>query len=116
MDSGIPIRRIVRLTAITCTLSFTPTALANPPAPPNDDPGSAEVVGPDTPVLVYGTTVLADDSISITTLPAPANDVDGPDVFYSFTPAEADTYRVHLLPWFKAPLRSSDRSSSRVAC
>lgn len=102
-------RRGVRLATVCGLLVPALSAVGNPPPPPNDAPEDAQVIGPATPILVYGTTVLADDSISVTTLPAPADDVDGPDVFYSFTPEEANTYRVHLLPWVKAPLRSSDR-------
>lgn len=83
--------------------------LALPPAPPNDDPLNAEVLDPTVPTVVFGTTVLANDSISTTPLPAPVNDVDGPDVFYDFTPANTEDYRFTLLPWQRAPLRSSDR-------
>ncbi|MCK4343034.1 MAG: proprotein convertase P-domain-containing protein [Phycisphaerae bacterium] len=86
------------------------TLWALPPAPPNDLPGDAEVIGPDVPVLVYGTTVLAANDINSTPgLPAIDPYVDGPDVFYSFTPNTSETFRIHLLPWYKAPLRSSDR-------
>lgn len=85
------------------------TAWALPPAPPNDDPNDAEVISGPLPAVIHGTTVLADDSISMTVLPPPADDVDGPDVFYSFTPGTTGTYRVQLFPWQKAPLRSSDR-------
>ena len=84
-------------------------AMALPPAPLNDSPAKAEIIGPAVPVLVYGTTVLADDSINNTGLPGVTGYDDGPDVFYSFTPNATDTYRVHLLPWHHAPLRSSDR-------
>jgi subtilisin-like proprotein convertase family protein len=94
--------------ALGLVVMMAGTAFGNPPPPPNDQPPDAIVIGPDVPILVLGTTVLADDSISVTTLPAPANDVDGPDVFYRFTPDATDTYRVQLLPWQGAPLRSSD--------
>ncbi len=101
--------RVRVLAIIVCSALLTSAAFALPPAPPNDDPANAETIGPDVPIVVFGTTVLADDSISATTLPPPADDVDGPDVFYSFTPNVSDVYRVHLMPWQRAPLRSSDR-------
>ena len=90
---------------------LTPAALwALPPAPPNDDPASAEVIGPVLPALILGTSVLADDSIhTLPELPAIDAYVDGPDVFYSFTPEASSTYRIQLYPWHHAPLRSSDR-------
>lgn len=86
-------------------------ASAMPPAPLNDAVANAEVIGPAIPVLVYGTSVLADNSINTSGGQLSALDqyMDGPDVFYSFTPAASDTYRVMLLPWQNAPLRSSDR-------
>ncbi|MGB0716564.1 MAG: hypothetical protein ACPGXK_11830, partial [Phycisphaerae bacterium] len=90
-------------------VGLSPVVLALPPAPPNDDPSNAEVIDPNVPTVVFGTTVLADDSISTTNLPSPVDDVDGPDVFYSLTPDVSDTYRLSLLPWQRAPLRSSDR-------
>ncbi len=83
--------------------------LAIPPAPANDDPINAAPIGPDVPVIVRGTTVLANDSISTTPLPPPVADVDGPDVYYRFAPLDSGVYRVQLLPWDLAPLRSSDR-------
>ncbi|MFH1748709.1 MAG: proprotein convertase P-domain-containing protein [Planctomycetota bacterium] len=102
--------RFRRAVVLLIVLGLVPAWLwAMPPAPPNDDPVNAEVIGPSVPILVYGTTVLANDSITTTTLPAPVNDVDGPDVFYSFTPTTTDVFRIHLHPWQKAPLRSSDR-------
>lgn len=96
------------LTTLSVILLAT-NARAAVPAPANDDPGAAQVIGPAVPIRVFGTTVAANDSISVTTLAAPANDVDGPDVFYSFTPSATATYRVELVPWQHAPLRSSDR-------
>ena len=85
-------------------------AVALPPAPANDDPNNAApIVGP-LPMLIYGTSVLANDSVStIPSLPAIDAYVDGPDVFYSFTPDATATYRFQLIPWQTAPLRSSDR-------
>ena len=103
------IPRLALLVAVSTVLAVPVTAVALPPAPANDEPASAQVIGPDVPVLVFGTTVLANDSISTTTLPPPVDDVDGPDVFYSLTPGTTGTYRVHLFPWQRAPLRSSDR-------
>ncbi len=96
-------------TVLALLLATGPLAAwALPPPPPNDDPENAEPVGP-LPAVIYGTTVLANNSISSTTLPPPADDVDGPDVFYSFTPEVSGSYRVQLIPWQYAPLRSSDR-------
>lgn len=87
-----------------------PAAWALPPAPPNDEVASAEVIPTTLPVRIYGTTVLANNSITaLPELPAITAYVDGPDVFYSFTPAVSATYRFHLHPWQCAPLRSSDR-------
>ncbi|UCG15167.1 MAG: proprotein convertase P-domain-containing protein [Phycisphaerales bacterium] len=81
-----------------------------PPGPANDTIAAAEVIGPHLPAMVCGTTVLADDTItSVPALPDISSYVDGPDVFYSFTPESADTYRVQLIPWQRAPLRSADR-------
>ena len=94
--------------AILALLLTTP-APALPPPPGNDSPAAPFVIGPSVPVVEHGTTVLAADDISVTTLPAPADDVDGPDVFYSFAPLTSDTYRVQLIPWQRAPVRSSDR-------
>ncbi len=99
---------ITQCTVYTLALSCS-TAVALPPAPSNDSPGAAETIGATLPAIIEGTTVLATDDISVTTLPAPVADVDGPDVFYSFTPAASATYRIQLLPWHRAPLRSSDR-------
>ncbi len=98
--------------ALVFTLVFSGAATAMPPAPPNDDPGNAEVIGPDVPIVLWGTTVLANDSISTTNGQVAAIDdrMDGPDVFYSFTPNTTDTYRIHLVPWHHSPLRSSDRN------
>ncbi|MHC5110943.1 MAG: proprotein convertase P-domain-containing protein, partial [Planctomycetota bacterium] len=89
-------------------VSAVPT-LALPPAPGNDEPAAADIIDPNVPTVVFGTTVLANDSISSTTLPAPVDDVDGPDVFYSLTANSTETYRFMLFPWQRAPLRSSDR-------
>lgn len=84
-------------------------ALAIPPAPPNDTPATAEIIGP-VPVRVFGTTVQAASDINAAPgLPGIDPYVDGPDVFYGFTPDASGPYRVQLLPWQKAPLRSSDR-------
>ncbi len=84
-------------------------AIALPPVPANDTVASAQVIGPNVPIYVEGTTIQANNDISTTGLGGLAEDVDGPDVFYSFTPAVTDTYRIHLHPWLRAPLRSSDR-------
>ena len=100
--------RAVVVGLLVCAL-VPAAAWALPPAPVNDHPEDAQVITGPFPLLVYGTTVLADDSISTTVLPSPASDVDGPDVFYSLTPDTAGTYRVQLWPWQHAPLRSSDR-------
>ncbi len=110
MRTGRPLTRPLLSAALALCWLAPGILLAMPPAPLNDDLANAEVIGPAVPILVYGTTVLANDSIS--TMPAlPAIDayVDGPDVYYSFTPDTTGTYRVHLHPWHKAPLRSSDR-------
>ncbi len=85
-------------------------AWAMPPPPPNDTPATAEVIGPDIPLLVQGTTVLAANDVTATPgVPEISQYVDGPDVFYRFTPAATGSYRIHLHPWQEAPLRSSDR-------
>lgn len=85
-------------------------ALALPPAPANDEQANAEVISPALPQLILGTTVLANDSINtLPDIPAITSFVDGPDVFYSFTPDSTDSYRIQLNPWQYAPLRSSDR-------
>jgi subtilisin-like proprotein convertase family protein len=78
------------------------------PAPANDTPATAEVIGA-LPALIYGTTVGANDTI--TTIPEIAAItalVDGPDVYYKFTPSTSGTYRFQVAPWQLAPLRSSD--------
>ncbi len=102
--------RLRVLVSVLTIGGLTAAAWALPPSPANDDPNNAAVISGPLPTIIYGTTVLADDSI--TTLPGlPAIDpyVDGPDVFYSFTPTVTATYRIQLAPWHHAPLRSSDR-------
>ena len=111
MAPRIPSSRMVvslTLAAIFCSVSAV-RVHANPPPPANDTPGTAEVIGPAVPDIAYGTTVLANDSISTTAAPAPVITVGGPDVFYSFTPDATTTYRLQLIPWQRAPLRSSER-------
>ncbi|UCG33568.1 MAG: hypothetical protein JSU68_02830, partial [Phycisphaerales bacterium] len=90
---------------------LVPAALALPPAPANDSPLAPEVIGPATPIIVYGTSVLAANDINDSggALPSINSYMDGPDVFYSFTPGSTATYRIGLAPWHHAPLRSSDR-------
>ncbi|MFH1417421.1 MAG: proprotein convertase P-domain-containing protein [Planctomycetota bacterium] len=107
--------RSKKLTSIAVALAMCfvlPTnAFAIPPSPANDLPANAEVIGPGLPLVLYGTTVLAQDDINTTGGQISGIDsyMDGPDVFYSLTPGATDTYRVMLLPWEYAPLRSSDR-------
>ncbi|HUU82528.1 MAG TPA: proprotein convertase P-domain-containing protein [Phycisphaerae bacterium] len=105
------ITRLGVLVAVGVMLVLPAVVKALPPTPANDNPASAEIIGPDVPLILYGTTVLAANSINSTSGDLPAIDsyMDGPDVFYSFTPNATDTYRVQLLPWQGAPLRSSDR-------
>ena len=104
---GIEFRALI---AGVLVCGLTPAlAWALPPAPLNDEPADAEVIT-DLPALIYGTTVLANDSITtLPELPDITSYVDGPDVYYSLTPASTATYRIQLHPWQKAPLRSSDR-------
>lgn len=96
--------------AFAAFLAVVPTS-AMPPAPPNDEVAGAQVIGPTVPILAYGSSVLGNNSINTSGGQLAALDafMDGPDVFYSFTPATSDTYRIMLLPWKQAPLRSSDR-------
>jgi len=97
--------------ALLTAMLMASYALAMPPAPPNDTVATAQVIGPTVPLRVYGSSVLADNSINTTGGQISAIDtyMDGPDVFYSFMPSATQSYRVMLLPWQKAPLRSSDR-------
>jgi hypothetical protein len=93
---------------LATALLFATPAVAAIPAPANDTPATAEVITT-LPALIYGTTVGADDTITtIPELPAITTFVDGPDVFYEFTPTAAGTYRFQLIPWHRAPLRSSE--------
>ncbi len=101
-------RRAVAV-ALAMSFLFAATVSANPPAPLNDDPANAELIGPALPTIVYGTTVMANDSINNTGLAGVTGYDDGPDVFYRFTPSVTGTYRLQLMPWQHAPLRSSDR-------
>lgn len=103
--------KCLALAAIFAALFAASPAGAMPPAPPNDEVANAQVIGPAVPILVYGTSVLANNSINTSGGQLAALDqyMDGPDVFYSFTPSATESYRVMLLPWQKAPLRSSDR-------
>ena len=107
---GIRFANLTLAAVVAAVLAVAP-ASAMPPPPPNDTIAGAEVIGPGVPVLVYGNSVMADNSINTSGGQLSALDafMDGPDVFYSFTPATSDTYRIMLLPWQKAPLRSSDR-------
>ncbi|MBN1510759.1 MAG: proprotein convertase P-domain-containing protein [Phycisphaerae bacterium] len=88
-------------------------AMAAAPIPANDTPAGAQVIGPAVPAVIYGTLEGAADDVNVSGLASvPDAYIDGPDVFYSFTPATTDTYRIQLLPWQKAPLRSSERRMS----
>lgn len=99
------------LLALTLTGVFAAAATAFPPPPANDTPDTAQVLGSDFPVLIYGTTVLASNAVTTTSGAVPALDtvIDGPDVFYRIEPVADATYRFHLAPWQHAPLRSSER-------
>jgi subtilisin-like proprotein convertase family protein len=104
--------RIMKFALVPTTLAllvFPSMVAALPPAPANDRPMDAEVISTDLPQLFLGTTTSADDSITTIGDPSIDPNVDGPDVFYSFTPNTTGTYRFHLNPWHHAPLRSSDR-------
>lgn len=110
-----------KLTSILAALAlagclFPAATWANPPAPLNDNPANAEVITT-LPALIFGTTVLADNSINDSggALPAINSYMDGPDVFYSITPGTTATYRFMFLPWQRAPLRSSDRRFTMYA-
>lgn len=88
-------------------------AMAAAPIPANDTPAGAQVIGPAVPAVIYGTLEGAADDVNVSGLASvPDAYIDGPDVFYSFTPATTDTYRIQLLPWQDAPLRSSERRMS----
>ncbi len=107
--------RISRLALVSTTLALWALPMmvsALPPAPANDRPADAEVISTDLPQYILGTTTSADDSITTIGDPSIDPNVDGPDVFYSFTPNSTGTYRFHLNPWHHAPLRSSDRRFS----
>lgn len=103
---------IPRIVAATLAFAWTAGALqALPPAPQNDEVADRQDVGTSFPVRILGTTVLANNSINTSggQLAALDSFMDGPDVFYSITPAITGTYRFQLAPWQFAPLRSSDR-------
>jgi subtilisin-like proprotein convertase family protein len=104
------INRLV-LAVMIAVMGMASPAGAMPPAPPNDEVATAQVIGPAVPLRVYGSSVRGNNSINTTGGQIAAIDayMDGPDVFYSFTPSATQSYRVMLLPWQKAPLRSSDR-------
>ncbi len=90
-------------------------AMAAPPVPANDAPAGAEVIGPAVPIVIFGTLEGAVDHLQPCAPELPditAGYTDGPDVYYSFTPTVTDTYRIQLLPWQRAPLRSSERRMS----
>lgn len=105
-----------RLTSILAALITATTLTLNavhalPPAPANDAIANAEDLGSTFPTLIYGSSVLGDNSVNDSggALAAIDSFMDGPDVFYKFTTNGAGTYRIRLAPWQRAPLRSSDR-------
>lgn len=102
--------RSARGAAIVALAVWTALASAAVPVPPNDTPATADIIDAGAlPALIYGTTVGAHDDITtMVDLPAITNLVDGPDVYYTLTPLSAGTYRVQLIPWQHAPLRSSE--------
>ncbi len=94
--------------ALATALLLPTVATALPPTPANDDPASAEVIGPAIPVMVFATLEGAANDLQDTGLPdIGAGNDDGPDVFFDFTPSATDTYRIQLVPWQHAPLRYS---------
>jgi subtilisin-like proprotein convertase family protein len=103
-----------RLTAVPIltlliVAAYSPTATALPPAPPNDEVATAIDLGSSFPLLVYGTSVLGNNSINNSGGALGIDAVmDGPDVFYKLTPTATATYRFHIAPWQRAPLRSSE--------
>jgi len=105
------IHLVITVSALAAIALRPAAAFALPPAPPNDTIAVAEDLGSAFPVLVYGSTVLGDNTVNDSggALAAIDSFMDGPDVFYRFTTNSAGTYRIDLAPWQKAPLRSSDR-------
>lgn len=93
--------------AVGTSLVLAQFANAAVPPPPNDTQANAEVIGA-LPALIYGTSLNATDDINTINIAGIEAFVDGPDVFYSFTPAGNGTYRFQLFPWHYAPLRSSE--------
>ena len=108
-DAMKPRTRCSRAVPAILLLVVHAAALAHNPAPPNDEPAAAQVIGPALPVVIFGTTVGASNTAETGELPDALGRTDGPDVFYRFAPPEPGAYRIQLLPWKRVPLRSLDR-------
>ncbi len=94
--------------AVGALLVLPATVAAAPPAPVNDAPTNPTVIAPGVPAIVFATLEGAVNDIQDTGLPGVGDGRDdGPDVFFQFTPDTTDTYRIQVVPWQRAPLRSS---------